>query len=288
MATAAPQSAGPGGAAPAGPPARRHRRWPWVVGGLVVVLVGVLFVGWLTASRARTVTLQQAEAAARRGVGSRAGASNGRPAPGVYDYVGAGTEKLSLPPLSQGEGPTIPGTVTLDGAHCWTLRLDYSTHHWQTFDYCLHGADLWEAGGTTWQLWAVGPLDVTNTTTFVCAPRSMALPAHGVPGQVWYSRCTGTNTSVAGTTVTSGPYRLVGTSTMTVGGVATRVAHFHRLRTDTGAQTGTETADVWVELATGLPVRLDQDIRVTTATEFGRSTYTQVGTMTLERPTPVG
>ena len=214
-------------------------------------------------------------------------ASNGRPAPGVYDYTVTGTEKLSLPPLSQCEGPTIPGTVTLDGAHCWTLRLDYSTHHWQTFDYCLHGADLWEAGGTTWQLWAVGPLDVTNTTTFVCAPRSMALPAHGVPGQVWHSRCTGTNTSVAGTTVTSGPYRLVGTSTMTVGGVAARgplppPAHGQRRPDRNGDRRRVGRLD------TGLPVRLDQDIRVTTATEFGRSTYTQVGTMTLERPTPVG
>ena len=143
--------------------------------------------------------------------------------------------------------------------------------------------------GTTWQLWAVGPLDVTNTTTFVCAPRSMALPAHGVPGQVWYSRCTGTNTSVAGTTVASGSLPVGGDLDHDGGrrGHARR-AHFHRLRTDTGAQTGTETADVWVELATGLPVRLDQDIRVTTATEFGGSTYTQVGTMTLERPTPVG
>jgi hypothetical protein len=251
-----------------------------------VVLVGIVLVGWLTASRATDVTLRQAET--HQGAGGRGMPSNGRPAPGVYDYTGTGTERLSLPPLSQSEGPTIPGTVTLDGAHCWTLRIDYSTHHWQTFDYCLHGADLWEAGGTTWQLWAVGPLDVTNTTTFTCAPGSMALPAQGVPGETWHSHCTGTNTSVSGTTVTSGPYRLLGISTLTVGGVATRVAHFHRTRTDAGAQTGTESADVWVVLDTGLPVRLDQDIRVTTSTEFGRSTYTQVGTMTLQRLTPVG
>jgi hypothetical protein len=241
--------------------------------------------GWLTTDRARTVTLGEAEAHQRGGART---ASDGRPAPGVYDYVGSGAERLTLPPLSQDEGPTIPGTLTLVGSHCWTLRLDYSTHHWQTFDYCLHGRDLWEAGGTTWQLWAVGPLDVTNTTTFVCAPGSMARPVEAAPGQTWLSRCTGTNTSVSGTTVSAGPYRMVGTSTMTVGGTPTRVDHFHRLRTDTGAQTGTESADVWVEVATGLPVRLDQDITVTTGTEFGRSTYTQVGSMTLRSLTPVG
>ena len=114
----------------------------------------------------------------------------------------------------------------------------------------------------------------------------MALPARAAPGQTWHSRCVGTNTSVAGTTVTAGPYRLVGISTVAVGGVPTRVAHFHRLRTDSGAQTGTESSDVWVESATGLPVRLDQDIRVTASTRFGRSTYTQSGTMSLRSLTP--
>jgi len=209
-----------------------------------------------------------------------------RPAPGVYAYLGSGTERLSVPPLSQAEGPTIPGTVTLDGARCWVLRFDYSSHHWQTWHYCLHGADLEEAGGQSWQLWPVGPVDVTNLTTFACAPGSMALPARGSPGQTWESRCTGTNTTVSGTTVSTGPYRLVGTSTMTVGGTAVPVVHFHRQRTDTGAQTGTEVADVWVRATDGLPVRLVQHLKVTTATAFGTSTYTQEGELHLESAAP--
>ncbi|HEY5108787.1 MAG TPA: hypothetical protein VII96_04180 [Acidimicrobiales bacterium] len=264
----------------------KRRRWPWFVGGLVVVLgVGGL-VGWLTTSHARQVTLHQAEA--RQGAASHGSPADGRPAPGVYAYAGTGTERLSLPPLSQAEGPIIPGTVTLDGARCWTLRLDYSTHHWQTWHYCLHGTDLWETGGQTWQLWPVGPLNFTNTTTFVCAAGTMAVPAQASPGQTWTSRCTGTNTSVTGTTVSSGPYRLVGTTMLSVGGTQVRVVHFHRVRTDSGAQTGTETADEWFEPGTGLPVRLAQNLRITTSTAFGVSTYTQVGTMTLRSLTPEG
>ena len=205
---------------------------------------------------------------------------------GVYAYTGAGTERLSLPPLSQSEGPTVPGTVTLDGATCWVLRIDYSTHHWQTWRYCRHGADLEEAGGRSWQLWPVGPVDVTNLTTFTCAPGSMALPAEGVVGQTWHSRCTGTNTSVPGVTVTAGPYRLVGTTDLEVGGTPVAVARFARTRTDTGGQSGTESADVWLDRRTGLPVRLDQRLRVTTATAFGTSTYTQVGTLRLVSTVP--
>ena len=269
---------------PARTDGRSRRRWPWIVGALLV-LVGVAgVVGWLTASHARQVTLRQAETRLGSGGGGAPGAS--RPAPGVYAYTGTGTEQLSLPPLSQAEGPTMPGTVTLQGPDCWVLRIDYSTHHWQTWRYCLHGGDLHETGGQSWQLWPVGPLQFTNLTSFTCAAGSMALPANGSPGQTWASHCTGTNTSTKGRTVSAGPYRLVGTTTMSVGGELVRAAHFRRLRTDTGAQTGTERAEVWVDERTGLPLRLQQDIRVTASTAFGASTYTQIGVMTLTSLVP--
>ena len=127
---------------------RRRRHWPWVVGGVVVAIAVAAVVVGVTADHARQVTLREAEA--HSGGGAGGAATNGRPTPGVYAYTGSGTERLSLPPLSQPEGPTIPGTVSLVGADCWVLRLDYSTHHWQTWRYCQHGADLWEMGGTTW------------------------------------------------------------------------------------------------------------------------------------------
>jgi len=258
----------------------RRRRWPWVVGGLVVVVAAGAAWVTLATNHAHEVSMQQAEQHMGTGAGTP-GAADGRPAPGVYEYRGSGTEHLSLPPLSQGEGPIIPGTVTLQGVHCWVFRVDYSSHHWQTWDYCRHGADTWEAGGQTWQLWAVGPLNVTNTSTFHCAPKTMSLPGSASPGQQWWGHCTGTNTSVSGTTVSAGPYRFIGLSTMSVGGRAVRAAEFLRLRSDTGAQHGTERSEVWLDASTGLPLRLQQSITVTTDTEFGTSTYTQKGVLTL-------
>jgi len=259
---------------------RHHRRrWPWVLGALLMVVAAGTTVVWLTSSRARPVTLRQAESRLGAGAGGMPGAN--RPAPGVYQYTGSGTETLSLPPLSQGEGPSIPGTVTLQGANCWVLRIDYSTHHWQTWQYCLHDGNLWEAGGQTWQLWSIGPLQVTNLSTFHCSAGTMALPERASPGERWTSRCTGTNTSVKGQTVTAGPYQFLGIVTISVGGTPVRAAHFLRLRTDSGAQRGTERANVWFSVATGLPLRLQQDIKVTTSTAFGTSTYTQVGVLSL-------
>ena len=167
------------------------------------------------------------------------------------------------------------------------MRVDYSSHHWQTWDYCRHGGDTWEAGGRTWQLWAVGPLNITNTSTFHCAPRTMSLPAAALPGQQWWGRCTGTNTAVSGTTVSAGPYRFVRSTTLQIGGRAVRAAEFLRQRTDTGAQHGSERAEVWLAADTGLPLRLQQRVTVTTGTQFGTSTYTQEGVLTLASAVPV-
>ena len=264
---------------------RGRHTWRWVAAGVVLLVAAAGLIIGLTADHARQVTLREAEA--QSGSGAEAVATNGRPAPGVYAYRASGTERLSLPPLSQSEGPTVPGTVSLHGSDCWVLRLDYSTHHWQTWRYCQRGADLWEMGGTTWQLWAVGPVDVTNVSRFTCDPGAEALPAHGTVGSTWSSRCTGTNSTIAGTTVTTGPYRLVGSTVLVVGGTRVPAVHFHRTRTDTGGQRGTERADVWVDARTGLPLRLDQHLRVVTSTQFGTSTYTQDGTLRLTSMTPV-
>jgi hypothetical protein len=256
----------------------------WVVGAFVLLAGAAVAIIWLTSSRARPVTLGQAESQlGKSGTGSPGAA---RPTPGVYQYTGSGTEKLSLPPLSQAEGPSIPGTVKLLGSSCWVFRIDYSTHHWETWKYCLHKSDLWEAGGQSWQLWAVGPLNFTNLSSFTCASGSMALPADARPGQQWHSRCTGTNSSVKGQTVSAGPYRFIGIATISVGGTRVRAAHFLRVRTDTGAQHGSERSEEWFSVNTGLPVRLQQDIEVTTSTPFGTSTYTQIGVLALASLVP--
>ncbi|HLM96131.1 MAG TPA: hypothetical protein VK283_07430 [Acidimicrobiales bacterium] len=269
------------------PPTRRRRhrrRWPWIAAALVFLAAAGVGVIWLTSSVATPVTMRQAES--RLGTRGIAAADTARPAPGVYGYSGTGSEKLSLPPLSQAEGPSMPGTVTLAGPNCFVFRIDYSTHHWETWRYCLHGRNLWESGGQSWQLWAIGPLHVTNLSSFNCAPRSMALPAEVAVGESWMSSCTGTNTSVTGKTVSAGPYRFEGFTTVSVGGTPVRAAHFLRLRTDSGAQHGTERSEVWFSASTGLPLRVDQDIKVTSPTPFGTSTYAQVGTFALDSMVP--
>jgi hypothetical protein len=263
---------------------RHHRRWPWVVGAFLILIAAFVAVMVLTPSRARPVSMQQAETQLGRGSTDPLGDS--RPVPGVYRYTGSGTDSLSLPPLSQPEGPTMPGTVTLEGANCWDFRIDYSTHHWETWDYCLGQGGLRETGGRLWQLWSIGPINVTNMTSITCSPGTVAVPTHALPQERWAALCTGTSTAVKGRMVSAGPYQFVGTVTMSVGRSSVRAAHFLELRTDSGAQRGTERTGLWLSESNGLPLRVQQDIKVTTATPFGTSRYTQVGVFTLASLVP--
>lgn len=262
---------------------RRRRRWPWVLLAVILIVGAGVFTVWLTTNRATQVTMRQAEARLHS-KGDAPGAR--RPAPGVYQYAGSGSERLSLPPLSQSEGPIIPGTVTTQGVDCWVLRLDYSSHHWQTFDVCLHGADVWETGGVTWQLFSIGPVNVSTTSTFTCAAETMWVPAQRISGRSTRSSCTGTSTSVSGKTLSAGPYTFLGQKTLTIGGKQVRAVHFQQERADSGAQRGSERYDIWLSEQTGLLLRFEQDIKLVSKSPIGKVTYTQTGELHLTSLTP--
>ena len=200
----------------------RRRRWPWVVLVVLLVLGGGCVVVWSTTSRAGPVTLREAESRLHS-IGDAPGAR--RPASGVYAYVGSGSERLSFPPLSQSEGPTIPGTVTMQGSdagNCGSTTAPTtgrpSTSAWRS------GA--WETGGTTSQLFAIGPVNVSTTSMFTCMPGTMWLPAERIPGRSTTSTCTGTTTAVKGRTLSTGPYTYVGEETLTIGGEQVPAVHF--------------------------------------------------------------
>lgn len=200
-----------------------------------------------------------------------------RPEPGVYRYEGSGTESLSVPPLSQDQGPTMPGSVELGADGCWTFRIDYSTNHWQSWEHCPDGEDLVEAGGQSWQRWMIGATAITNLSDFACDDGAMLAPVDPAPGQEWHTRCVGTNEAVEGQAVSEGTYRFVGEEDLDVGGTTVATHHFVRERVMSGAQVGTERSEVWYAVDTGLPVRNERSVEARTDTPIGESTYTETG-----------
>ncbi len=266
-------------------PPHRRRHWPFVVGAVALLVVGLAALYLVSQDRARPVTVD--EARDRLGTAATDDGGAGRPAEGVYRYEGTGTESLSVPPLSQDQGPSMPATVEHLADGCWSFRLDYSTNHWQTWDYCPKADGLHERGGSTWQRWMVGATALTNLSTFTC-PSSLVVPAEREPDQEWTARCEGKNELVDGTSISAGTSRFVGDETLAVGDERVEVVHFRSERTMSGSQEGTDQADWWFATDTGLLVRNRRSIEVKTDTPVGASTYRESGEFRLADLEPVG
>ena len=249
---------------------------------LVIVLVLVSVVLTLR-GRARPVSISQAISRYHSYPSAKPGT---HPPPGVYSYRGTGTDSLSLPPLSQAEGPTLPGTVEVQADGCWNFRIDYSTNHWQSWTYCTRPAGLVETGGLVWQRWMIGPVAETNLSTLRCSPGAVSIPSAPGVDKLWPARCTGTSTQIHGTLVSAGTTRLLGQPTLTIAGHRIPSVHIEVQWRLSGPQVGTERDDLWFDAKSGLPLQNRRSINVRTATPFGASTYTEDGEFMLASLTP--
>ena len=264
-----------------------RRRWVIILGGIVallIVAVAVFAYLW-SRSGAHPVSVDEARRRFESGNGTAARAARFTPAEGVYRYTGSGSESLSSPPKSQDEGPSIPGTVTQLGHECWKLRLDYSSNHWREWKFCVRDNALTEVANRVSQRWDFVVSTIENHTKMTCSPPSVILVPDPVPGSSWPASCSGTNSAISGTTVSSGTHRFVGREPVAVGKAEVDAFHFRDERTVSGAQTGTEMFDFWLA-ADGLPVQGRQRIQVDSDSPIGKVTYTQESEFSLVRRVP--
>ncbi len=265
-------------------PVRHHRVRTTLVVLLSLVILFVLVSVVLTLEgRARPVTVNQAISRYHSDPSADPGV---HPPPGVYLYQGTGTDRLSLPPLSQAEGPTLPGTVEIQADGCWSFRIDYSTNHWQSWTYCARPTGLVETGGLVWQRWMVGPVAETNLSTLRCSLPLLSIPSAPAADKVWPARCTGTSTQIHATQDTVGATRFLGQPILTIAGHKIPSVHIEVQWKLSGAQVGSERDDLWFDAQSGLPLQNRRSIQVRTGTPFGPSTYTENGEFVLRNLTP--
>jgi hypothetical protein len=266
---------------------RRRSRW-WILAGIAVVVL--LLVAFVIALSTREVAPPSVDdALARLGRDTAPGSTVAGPAraqPGLYTASGTGTEKLSLAPNAQRQGPVLPVAVSADGEACRVVRIDYTANHWQSWRYCTGpDATVVDTGGQVFQRIDLVVLTPESTSTFVCDPPAVILRADARPGDVVDQRCTGTSTGTTGTVTSSGPATFVGTEDLTVGGAPVSARHLRQVRTLSGAQSGEEVVDTWFA-PDGLPVRNERRIAVRTPSPVGEVEYIEQGRWTLETLEP--
>lgn len=282
---AAPQ---PAGATPGDrrPPWYRRPRWIATLALLLVVAscTAVFSIAW-SRRGAEEVKVEEAIEDYRARGSDDAGASGFLlPPAGVYAYAAAGTEHLSFLDSRQEWGATVPATVT-HRSGCWTLRIAYSSHHWQEWDFCPNGTRLEETGGRTFQSFDFVAFTESVTVELTCSPPRITIDTEAEPGDAWEQSCSGA--SEDGTrTVSSGTNTFLGVEDVRVGDELVETYRYRAERTISGDQDGQERFETWYSTRDGMLVKGTRSVEVRSPSPIGDVTYTEEGSFALSDLTP--
>ncbi len=252
---------------------------------LLVFGLGVFSYLWLTGG-ARPLAHSVAVERFRKAVDGDHAIGPG-PAQGVYSYRGSGTEAISVPPKSQSEGPELPGTVIDKPGGCFQFRIDYSNAHWQSWTYCTRNGNLVTSSKAGYYLWDFVAFSVDDTSTYVCRPEIRTVPATVLIGTRSSVACTGSNDHLS-----TGPVHMLGsskvltTSTLHIGSKKVPAVLIQEDVRFSGGQQGSNHADTWYSVATGLPLRGTWSTVVSTPSPVGVSTLRAHGQFSLTSTVP--
>jgi hypothetical protein len=209
------------------------------------------------------------------------------PAQGVYLYRGSGTETVSVPPKSQSEGPEIPGTVIDRPGGCFEFRLDYSDVHWQDWTYCLHGGSMVTTSKAGYYLWDFVVFSVDDTSTYTCSPAIVTVPGDSVVHSPHRVSCIGTNDHIStGLVHMDGTSMVTAAKTLRVGSAKEPAVLVREDVALSGGQHGSNHADTWFSVTTGLPLRGTWSTVVSTPSPIGTSTLRAHGRFDLTSLAP--
>lgn len=257
-----------------------------VVVAVAVVAAGVVAVRAWSGRGGREVPLEEA-VRRLRARGAAGGRGFLRPAVGVYEMRGGGTERLSLLDTSQAWGPRVPMTVRRLPDGCWRLRLAYNTNHWQEWDRCVRRVGLVEVAGRTFQRFDFVAATVSDRIEFRCRPPVVTIRVAAEPPASWPARCEGHSPARGTRTVSAGRNRFLGLTRVRVGDDEVPAYRYRQIRTITGDQEGRERTDLWLSALDALPLRLERDLEVRSPSPLGPVVYTERGSLKLRRLQPV-
>jgi hypothetical protein len=204
-----------------------------------------------------------------------------QPAAGVYTYEGRGSESLSVLGTKQQWGDTIPATVVHGPDGCWTLTVDFNTHHSQSWRYCAQDDSLVERGGKTSQTFDFVAFSATDVNTFTCAPPAVVLRDGAQRGTPTAVECEGRSAERGTVVASTGTNTYVGREELMIGSAHVAAYHVRSEREMSGDQEGTDRSDAWYAVRGGMLLRLERDIEVRSPSPVGTVTYTERGRIEL-------
>ena len=166
------------------------------------------------------------------------------PPAGVYQYRTTGGERLSVGDISRAFPSTTAMIVTDSG--CATLAWEPLVQHMEGLEICPAG------GGALAIASAPSSEDIagTRTTTDIrCPARTYLVPPGDADGTRWHETCHAPHEKV----VVSG--RVLGRSTVSVGGRAVPAVHTELDLTWSGAGSGTNPNQYWISPQDGMILR---------------------------------
>lgn len=273
------------------PPRRRRGRLVAVVAASVVVVLALVGALWFMVGRdkARARSTDEAVATFRTAGGSAdpAGSPVRRPDAGVYAAAASGSESVGIAGLDESFGAVAPVTITQGENGCFTYRADLNTHHWRSWTYCPTATASFALTGTQSSTLRKFPgLDFGSVNSYTCDRPLPAVWPGAAVGDRLEGSCTGTSDTIAGVTTDAGTVEVVEFGTRRVGDTDVPAVHIRTADTFGGAQSGSETADLWLATDTGLPLAISFDTRVKSETPVGTADYIDVGRLELTTLTP--
>jgi hypothetical protein len=213
--------------------------------GVAAILVPLWF--FVFRDTSEPIPLEQAVASFRSGETGGVPERGAVPDTGVYVYATEGFEEIDAFLGSRHDYPPRT-TITVSRGGCGLLlRWDALEGRSTTWDVCPSERG-WSISAYSEEHTFFGQ---TERTHYVCAPGTVWRPAGDEPGTAWTRTCETEET----TERTAGA--VIGLETIRVRGSEIETAHLALELTLSGRTRGTGTIELWVDRASGLPVRLE-------------------------------
>ena len=266
------------------PPGRRRGlRIALIVLACVVVLAVVAaLVFFLGRDRAEELTDDQALAEFRQASGLLL-EDDPRPAPGIYSATASGSESIGLPGFDEELGPNSPVTVTLGDDGCFTYKADLNSHHWRSWTFCPSDTATYALVQLESFTARKAPgLDIATLTTYECDQPLDVFWDRASVGDTRTGACTGTSDTDEGVTEDAGTAEVLEIGERTVDGERVTAVRVRTSDEFSGAQSGTEVGEWWLDAESGLPLSVDIEASLT----GGPSDYAETIQLALTTLTP--